>query len=383
MARQRFSFDSLRTFGKGFVGSAAFAAVTATVAALVGLVGSVYQTEIAASFPITLARSFTGHALVFWLSLASLAWLVYLRQRVDDEARGELVKTTRAAEQTSRRIEEFVQTLPPRSFQAQLANAIVDVHNLVSAAMPRTRDAVTDSDALIQVIRAVLHSLVSLALQYDDQPLVDGRPAVYSANVMLFVPNGRPTTDVRISFFPPTYDRARLRGLLQVRADLSATTNSGDEHRPDEAVPQINLPVPLAADSNGRAAALPGAPYAFLSRQSAGYRDSLTLPEWCRTQGDFPPSVQDELTEYFSRGPGKAVRSFVSTPLRDELGVLNLHANRPDLLGPRLEKRETFQALVTPLLQDLEDALVELLKLEAMPLSVSSDDGKIRTGGKA
>ena len=113
------------------------------------------------------------------------------------------------------------------------------------------------------------------------------------------------------------------------------------------------------------------------------YRDSLTLPEWCRTQGDFPPSVQDELTDYFARGPGKAVRSFVSTPLRSELGVLNLHANRPDLLGPRLEKRETFQALVTPLLQDLEDALVELLKVEVMPLSVSSDDGKIRTGGKA
>ena len=136
-ARRRFTLDSLRTFGKRFVGSATFAAVTATVAALVGLVGSVYQTEIAASFPITLAPAFTGHTFVFWLSLASLAWLVYLRQRVDDEARGDLVNTTRAAEQTSRRIEDFVQTLPPRAFQAQLANAIVDVHNVVSAAMPR------------------------------------------------------------------------------------------------------------------------------------------------------------------------------------------------------------------------------------------------------
>ena len=233
------------------------------------------------------------------------------------------------------------------------------------------------------MIRAVLHSLVSLALQYDDQPLVDGRRAVYSANVMLFVPNGASTVNTHISFFPPTYDRARLRGLLAVRAELSATTDSGDEHRADDAVPLINLPVPLTAEVNGRAAALPGAPYAFLSRQSAGYRDSLTLPEWCRAQGDFPPSVQDELTEYFAHGPGKAVRSFVSTPLRGELGVLNLHANRPDLLGPQLEKRETFQALVTPLLQDLEDALLELLKIELMSLSVSSGDSKIRNGGVA
>ena len=138
--RRRLTIGSLRIFAKSFVGSPLFAAVTATVAALVGLVGSVYQTEIAASFPITLASSMTGHALVFWLSLGALAWLVYLRQRVDDEARGDLVQTTRAAEQTSRRIEDFVQTLPPRAFQAQLANAIVDVHNVVSAALPRTCD---------------------------------------------------------------------------------------------------------------------------------------------------------------------------------------------------------------------------------------------------
>jgi hypothetical protein len=88
--------------------------------------------------------------------------------------------------------------------------------------------------------------------------------------------------------------------------------------------------------------------------------DTHSLAEFCRAEGDFSPSVIRELAAYFRVGPGKAVRSFISRPLlhgTHALGVLNLHSNRQDILGPAEERRETFQALMTPLLLDLAEVV--------------------------
>ena len=93
-----------------FAGSPWFAGLTAASAAIVGLLGSVYQDEIANAFPLTLIGPFSGwsgRAVAFWTALLALAWLVYLRQVADDSIRNRLVTTTESAEQTSRRIEEI------------------------------------------------------------------------------------------------------------------------------------------------------------------------------------------------------------------------------------------------------------------------------------
>lgn len=367
-----------------FVGSPAFAAVTAAAAAVVGLLGSVYQREIAAAFPLTPLGPFevvSWRAVFFWAALSGLAWLVYLRQRVDDEVRTGLVNSTGNVEQTSRRIEEFVQTLPPRAFQTELARAVAEVHYAVSSAMPRVAGPTLSEEELVHVIRGTLHAIASLALVYDDQPLMDGQRARYCANVMLFVPSGPELDNVEIQFFAAESDRRQLRGVLRLRTDLSSTSDPGDGHAPDANVPDLNLPVPLAAERNRRKGALPGAPFAFLTRNAAGYNDTQTIVEWCRDQGDFLPSVQQQLVEYFSSGRGRDIRSFISMPLDRQLGVLNVHANRPDILGPRIERRETFRALITPVLQDLADAVGHLVRLDARSLRTPSDDATIGQGG--
>lgn len=371
-------------WSRRFVGSPAFAAVTAAVAAVVGLLGSVYQREIAAAFPLTPLGPFdvvSWRAVFFWAALFGLAWLVYLRQRVDDEVRSGLVKSTGNVEQTSRRIEEFVQTLPPRAFQTELAKAVADVHDAVSSAMPRAAGPTLTTEALVHVIRGTLHALASLAVVYDDQPLVDGQRARYCANVMLFIPANPNLDRVEIQFFAPEADRRQLRGVLRLRTDLSSTSDPGDGHAPDVRVPELNLPVPLMAERDGRKIALPGAPFAFLTGNASGYNDTQTLVEWCRDQGDFLPSVQGQLVEYFSTGRGRDIRSFISTPLDQELGVLNIHANRPDILGPRIERRERFRALMTPVLQDLADAVAQLVRLEGRRLLTPPDDATIGQGG--
>jgi hypothetical protein len=136
----------------------------------------------------------------------------------------------------------------------------------------------------------------------------------------------------------------------------------------DEAVPEIKLPLPRTLERAGRSAALPGAPYAFLTQEMSGYHNTDTLLDWCRNKGDFAPSVISELENYFSSGPGKAIKSFISMPLTARVGVLNIHADRPDILGPALQRREIFLALITPILLHLGDLVGAFAAAENGPV---------------
>ena len=131
------------TWAVRVAGSAFFAALTAGAAAVVELLGSVYPAEIANAFPLAPVgpwSGWSGRAVAFWIALLSLAWLVYLRQVADDGVRGRLMETTESAEQTTRRIEEFAQTLPPAGFQAQLTRFVVPrLDDSRSAAQVRCR----------------------------------------------------------------------------------------------------------------------------------------------------------------------------------------------------------------------------------------------------
>jgi hypothetical protein len=217
---------------RSLVGSAWFAGIVAALAAFVGLIGSVYQDEIVQAVPFVLPRegmTLSYQAFFFWLALFLLAGCVYLRQVADDEARSRLTESAEAAEKTSRRIESLVETLPPRTFQTELARAADKVHAVASAALAHGAAAQT-ADALALVIRHVLRSIASLALVYDDRPRISGREARYSANIMLFVSSG-PTVAVNVTFFPGDAV-GQLSGVLHLRRELSTSSMSVGEPEP-------------------------------------------------------------------------------------------------------------------------------------------------------
>jgi len=359
-------------WARRLAGSPWFAALTAAAAAIVGLLGSVYQLEIASAFPLILFGPFQGwswRSVFFWTALGWLAWLVFLRQVADDEIRERLMVTTESAEGTSKRIENIVRTLPPAGFQAHLTRLVEKSYQVLCEGMPRRLSEELPGDGLAAVIRALLNGLASLALAYDAQPIVDGRSAVYCANVMVFVPETLVRQrQLRLNFMPPEYGSAGLAGALMLRRDLSSTTQSSPGEA-DQEVPEIILPVPEKAERGGRWVAMPGAPRAFLTGEVDGYENTEQFADHCRRRGDFPPSVIEELHRYFSEPHGAHIKSFISRRLSyrgQSIGVLNIHANRRNLLAPDIEKRETFQALATPLIQDLTDAVAALLQSEGV-----------------
>lgn len=346
-------------FWTRFVASAWFGTATAAAGAVAGLFGSVYGTQIAHAWPLTLHGPWNGvshEAVVFWTAFWIFVGLFFQRQRSDDTARARL-------EDAARRIEVLVQTLPPEAFRGQFAQVADASHDALAEVLPRTAEEDLTADDLGRFIRTLLRQVAELARVYDDQPLKGRTPAVYAANVMLFVGTSQTAPalpeDVvsSLRFVTPGQDFAKLAGALWMRRDLFATNLSGEE--PAD-LPELSLPVDAVQKRQGRWTLLPGAPRAFATDDVDSYADTHTLARFCAETGDFLEVTRAELHTYFTEGPGTSVRSFISRPLvsaERRLGVLNLHSDTVNILGPAEGRQQVFQAVLTPILLELADAV--------------------------
>ncbi len=219
-------------------------------------------------------------------------------------------------------------------------------------------------------IRDLLSAITSLALRYDGTPLVNGQPARYAANVMVFIPSSdKPPyfdEDVleTLKFVDAEQDYLHLRGVLSLRCDLSNHTGI-QASDPDPDLESLALPIPKQTKYERRWRVLNGAPLAFTNNQPEGQGDVSELMKWYEDQGDFRQQVLDDLRKYFQEHE-RSMKSFISWPLVDAgkkpIAVVSLHANRPYILGPR-ERREVFQAMTAPFFFDLANC-VALLRSE-------------------
>ncbi len=224
--------------------------------------------------------------------------------------------------------------------------------------------------AIETAIRDLLSAITSLALSYDGTPLVDGQPARYAANVMVYVESSGAApyfnNDVlaALKFVDPEIDHKYLSGVLSLCCNLSNHTGiEGSDPDPD--LKPLALPVPETTKYKDKWRVLNGAPLAFANNRPEGQGDVSKLMKWCTEKGDFRTSVLDDLREYF-QGHERYMKSFISWPLVDASGkpfaVVSLHANRPFILGTQ-ERREVFQAMTAPFFFDLANC-VALLRSE-------------------
>ena len=262
--------------------------------------------------------------------------------------------------------------MPPKGWREDYAASAEIAGEALSTLLPRKIEADGNLSDVEEAVTSLLSVMATLAYRYDAQPRTPTGAALYAANVMVFIPIAAQSpylaADVQESlrFFPAESDPGQLDGVLKLVPQLTFSTATDGL---DETVPGIALPVPrVPKAASGRWRVLPGAPLAFVGEGVDGYADVSTLRAWFDESADFPGSVRDEVVDYFA-GPGAASRSFVSRRLRwggEKLGVLNLHANLPNLLGvsdhhasqeASVERRAEFFALMTPLLRDLEGAV--------------------------
>ncbi|MGB8412361.1 MAG: hypothetical protein WCE23_06000 [Candidatus Binatus sp.] len=299
-----------------FARTAFSAALVTALVLIAGLFGSLYTDDIKAAFPFVLGHGpLSVHAMLFWASALGATLLFFVGQRTSEIDR-------RASEarldQRSDKLEGLIRTIPPTDFLFTFGEIFWECGQawweIINSKTEITAGAVEEA------IRIVLGGAAKLAKKFD-AALPD---VIYAANVMLFIPserlNDKKIAEVKDSlrFADAETDLRALKGVLILERELSTTTVRGTLGQRDDSLVPLALGVPHEThDPSGRRwRVLPGAPMAFCSGGLALYVDTRTLGEWCRTEGDFPPSTATAVEEYFNDSRSASDRSFVSIPIK-------------------------------------------------------------------
>lgn len=352
-----------------------FAALYTLTGLVAGLLGSIYDEQIANSIPLDCCR-YEGPqwgAAAFWLSATSTAVMFLLQHRAAEKDRRDAQTRleTRSAE-----LAYLIRTQPPREF----LDVFADLYERADHARRVALDG-GDPDELELVIRLALEAVALLARDFDREthPTSELR---YAANLMEFRPQATisamvmPTLRPRLRFMDEGLSIYSLRGVLVLRRALSAVAEANEpEGRPDPLVEEIALPIPpkaserapavLPAETALRWRVLPGAPMAFTQGAFEVYSDGGEVVEWCNSRGDFPHPIITQIQQYFGRPAEHGVVSFASFPLYlsgaadRPIGVLNVHRNSSGLLRERRAAAQ-FAALLDPFRALIADLLITL-----------------------
>lgn len=364
-----------------------FAAMVPLLGTLVGFYVSVYSTEIkealkaavglgTASAWVHLAVAVVGTAL-FGLALNALlsAQQAQAREaeRLAQAQRADTRKAQEFADEQSRVLRQKldeVLSIPPQGFMKsfQAFTTVIGLQALSRGADPNLFD---------DRVRNILHAVASLAHQYDGAPA----SAAYSACLFLHHDQSdlEQLPEAKRKLLSQTLqltDNAAaglngLGGVLELRGDMSVTVQEG-KLVPDARVPAVTLGLPLLKKTaEGLWRAMPGAPWAAVTRQYGVWASLDDAKNWLDTCGDFTRELKSRFKAFFATGgAGQGIQSFAAIPLLLEapgraegaepevLGVLTLHATVPGLLQSSTPRPHVAEEVFLPLLQPFLTALI-------------------------
>lgn len=354
--------------------SSVYAALVTVLLAVVGVVGSVFSTEIGSAFPflwpwLNVRSEFPWISFPYdgWSPVATLFWTVLIATGVTFGVRQWAVDLARQenqarADEAVQRLEHLIRTVPSADFLARFW----DIYLICDAALEgalRPEDGAPDREILNTAARQILRGFALLAWEYDGRP---GPDVNYAANVMLYrareeVPEAEwPSVRERMRF-DPSVDWDDLRGVLDLQRDDLSTTAFSDEAAPDETLIPLALPiwkresVTLPPDYRRKWRLFPGAPIAFVLDEASHFVDAKDLLAWCTENGLFTEDAILSVAEYFRPDDGPPVGSFISLPLKgpddeaEPIAVLNLHRSESGLLKEAEGAAEHFVPVVRPL----------------------------------
>ncbi|MCA0267893.1 MAG: hypothetical protein LCH53_01525 [Bacteroidetes bacterium] len=394
--------------------------------AFVGLLGSVFSSEIKSAFPFAWERppwDWVWPAALFWVLLLLSAFVFGWQRRIESEAQAQsraaldaqvdaLHKEQQNAAQQAdkllceqKRLQEaqvqafdlsaalreeqetgfeMVHSMPPEGFLEQFTFQYAIAESATTQVL-LDQAAWNDPERIKQSLHVVLLCYARLAHAFDASP-----PESYLANIMLFHASEglrmeqRQLLRDRLAFCDETTAVSNLRGVLDLRRDLAVRLDprvTSETHDPpshlDRELKPFALPVPKRVSTHRgktiqKSKLLPGAPTAFAEQRAEFYADMDQMLEWCRQHGDFTEEVMGDVQEYFRVDAPPFIGSFASAPLpladvnpeTSPIGVVNLHRRTRGLLKERKRSADTFTHASSPFLHLLHRLLLVLQSAE-------------------
>ena len=310
----------------------------AVLTVMAGAFASFFQREIETNlvpWPWTNAALISWKATTFWFSVFAVGFLLggsqWAQSRQNRRGRAEL-------DSAIRRIE----SLPPENFLAEYQALLRRASNSVLLGATQS-DGINSTD---KAIRNVLHAIIGVARAYDTAP----QTAIYAANVMLYRPERPVEAEKTVALVDHVVGNPEYDGLLELVQSLSTSERETDLG-PDRNVSALIVPVPKKISPvRGKNMVelhpvLPGAAWAFVHREFAGFDTIEKLDRWLEERCSAAAENKERIRAYFRQGgEGAYIRSFASMPIlalgpagdsERPLGVLNLHSEQPGLAAER------------------------------------------------
>jgi hypothetical protein len=325
-----------------------FAALTAVLGGLAGLLGSVFSQEIKGATPFewpgTVNEAFSWaiawQPALFWTALGLFGYCFKVSISAQTEAnRNTLDNLTHNTE----KLEALIRTLPDEAFLSKFE----DYYKLAfSQANLAIRDGADDAEIVMAII-GCLSALGHLAR------LFDGRDSSfrYAIHVMIFKPIPAEQSELdeimeRVRFFEKNSDARKWRGVLDLNRKFAQVMESQGNSAQDTYVKPFALSVPSKESrAEGRlSTVLPGPVEAFCyPERMVKLADTSQLSAMVKQNCGFRVSVSEEIEEYFSTDPGNRIKSLVSLPFgssddmdeeyaNEPFGVINIHSSEVDIL---------------------------------------------------
>lgn len=259
---------------------------------------------------------------------------------------------------------QAVLTMPPQNLLYIYNKLYLSVSKTAQKAL-NTPDTEDRKEKLGDAIRLTLDGLCTLIAAFENYP----DDAVYSSNIMIYHPiESLNTPEMRDNILDRlhfTQERTLdgLKGVLDLRMDLSNTSSMNNSFAKDDSLTPFALPIPETESSViGKSKLLPGAPTAFV-KKTCLIEDTAGLGDFAQERCDVAPGIVQDIRLYFEGEPKKNIGSILSISLGHDYGVFNLHCSRTNILSDK-NKLYMYINIMAPLTEILERLLSEELKSE-------------------
>lgn len=241
---------------------------------------------------------------------------------------------------------ERLVTVPPRGFLENyriLSIVFFDFSTnfLAAVATASLSGTVVATTQIEDAIRTQLECILKVVTAYDSS---SGGDTVYAANIMFYIAVINPAfaaqkagLSARIKCIEHGVDIGNLSGVLDLQLTLSVRSDTGT--LVDDKLTALALPVPQPlpgqrlSDHN---ALIPGAPFAFATKQAMMYGEQQELFDKIRDNNYLTANVKNELQTILQAQAGH-VQTLICIPLfpsgapsSEPVAILNIHKNKPD-----------------------------------------------------
>ncbi len=319
----------------------AYLVIVTIIAAITGMLGSVFADNIKNSFPLTLTNltGWSWSAFLFWALLLLSALGIGIRAKY----------ASNKFKNTTKRLEDLITTMPIDGFMSRFRDNFKDSHSILLRSEDNAKSQMLTTEDLELNIRSVLDSILDVISFYESK----SKDSIYGINIMLFAELASiekkfdiKTTEESISdyleknnFTPMFFGKVgseNLEGILVLLNELS--TRSDIENTSDDNLPhRLCFPLWQLQEINNKQNTLPGAPYTFQSDDFYYLcSDVEYLNEWIIDNCYYESQVLDEVTNYFLSSKNKNIKSFLSFKIEldgEKYGIMNVHSDHTNLLS--------------------------------------------------